>query len=181
MFKQIAYGEIGSMGLNKIFTVDEDFYKILSKPPILCVHKESFEHSNAYIFGKLHDLKEYKFIGEHYNNAATTAMIDATNIDEKELSIINDLFRDISVPYDRPAVLKLQKHIPRLIFIGSTFGGDTGAAYFVHINSQTHKIDGLIIDAFCLFNNNFSPNKVKFTKVTLNKTDKKNYSGRLKV
>jgi hypothetical protein len=147
---KIAFGEFGSIGTD-IFTADEKLYKLLRDPPASIRSK----YANAYIFGTMYDIKDYKLIGEHNNNAAQTMMVDVTDIKPPELAEINNREKYLKCydKYDidsRKALEQLRKIISnRIIFSGVTIAGDVGAGYYMHYTKG--KPDSVLIDTFCLF------------------------------
>lgn len=171
------------------FTVNGDFYKKLQNKPILCEDTKGFR--NAYIFGKQRPLSSYKSIGGHGNDAASTSLIDVTGLTFQEIKMLSD-YNKILKCYmknkkllsldNRDSLEKLRKTISnRILFMGSTYGGDIGADYFAHFDSD-HQMDGLIIDVFCLFTDSslkYVPRKINVTEKKLSKEDSENFSKKI--
>jgi hypothetical protein len=138
------------------FKVTDELYEVLKKRP----KYKLGDHGNAYIFGKTYPLNEYVLLGEHGNDGAQTGLVDITEATQKELDSItaDENWHNIYEPYDyiwdnRDALKLARKKISeRILFVGQTIGGDVGAALFGHYDKKK-RLDGLIIDIYCLFEN----------------------------
>jgi hypothetical protein len=169
------------------FIVNENFYKQLQSKPILCENTKGSR--NAYIFGKLYPLSTYKRIGGHGNDGASTSLIDVTKLTFQEKKMLSD-YKKILKCYshnnkivnnldNRESLEKLQKTVSnRILFMGSTYGGDVGADYFAHFDIS-RQMDSLIIDTYCLFTDStlkFMPIKVKLIEKKISIADSKDFN-----
>lgn len=156
---KIAVGEVSSSIIMSPYSlqlkVTPAFLKVLRKKPKY-ISRRGSGHDNAYIFGPLyHD--GYYLAGEHGNDVAQTGILDLQQITDDEIATITDYKKWVKIfipkgsgsirPWDeRPLLKQARKTIsPRIIFVGTTHGGDVGADVYVHFNRKK-EIDGLIID-----------------------------------
>lgn len=152
---KIAIGEVSSSIIDSGFSVQlkimPSFLEVLRKKPKYITNNQS----NAYIFGHMHT-SGYYIAGSHGNDVAQTGILDMQKITKDELTSIQDYNKwlKIFMPSkkefhdwaERPLLKQVQKDIsPRIIFVGTTVGGDVGANVLVHLNNKK-EIDGLIID-----------------------------------
>lgn len=167
----IAVGEVSSpivLGGIRLKVTDK-FLEVLKKKPKYISKGGS---KNAYVFGSMPTAEsKYYFMGYHGNDAAQTGILDLSGLSVKDLtqkpkqyrvyysdeltSIFEyDKWLKIYMPSkkvfhdweDRKLLPKVQREISnRVLFVGTTHGGDVGANVYVHINNKK-EIDGLIID-----------------------------------
>jgi hypothetical protein len=151
------------------YKITEDFYKVLLKKPKY-VRKKGVD-GNAYIFGPVYNKKLYTKIGSHGNDGAQTGIIEITNITEDDIEDIqgdnkeysrskhSDKWSDIFFPekgifhdWDERSLLPIvRKEISeRILFVGTTDGGDVGADVYAHFNTKG-EIDSLIIDNYMVY------------------------------
>lgn len=142
-----------------IFEVDINMYLKLTKRPKIYRRVETA--SNAYIFGKKYQLDTYKQISSFGNDIAQIGMIDITNFTKDEYN--NIIYRDEKYGYkinthhnndwENEQLLFEWRSIvtPRILFIGSTDGGDVGAYIYAHYTNK--KIDSIILDNRYFFTN----------------------------
>ena len=142
-----------------IFRVNDRLLKAIKSRPVRHSGKLS---GNAYVFGTLHPLDEYKFIGEHGNDSASTGFIDLTELREEGESraSLHRLFeagkRAVKKAYpkadfdDRRKLAVLRKTFPWILWVGETQGGDEGAALYGHYDAKG-ELDSLIVDIYYFF------------------------------
>ncbi len=164
----ITIGEIYTTLLGSIFSISlkitEEFYQVLLKKPKYIRTRSDI--GNAYIFGHEYPINTYKYIGKHNNDGAQTGIVDITNITQSDYdNIVNpedDLWMKIFNPVknkfynwdERKLLPKIREDISnRILFVGSTDGGDVGAAVFAHFNKKG-EVDGLIIDNNIFYHGN---------------------------
>ena len=116
--------------------------------------------SNAYVFGKRYPLKEYEYLGNHYNDGAQTSLINITGASKKELKHIvddfdkwTDIYKKYKFKWDNiNAIHEVQDEIsPRILFVGESVGGDVGMEIYAHYHHG--KIDSIILDNNYFFKN----------------------------
>ncbi len=133
------------------FKVTDNFYKILQNPP----KKYISNTTNAYVFGKKYNKKEYKYLGYHGNDIAQTGLINLDIFKKKTTKTdLHNLDTNTFYPdynwNNRIHLKNLQKIYPYVLFVGETVGGDVGASLYVHYN-KSGDIDSLIIDNLHIF------------------------------
>lgn len=140
------------------FAVSDKFYPALLRAPrSLHTRRSTFDIGNAYIFGKRFPLDSYKLVGSCGNDGGQIGFIDLDEFDTKVASSVSDVVLEEygmnkvgrlgikATPWEnRPALRRVRKIIPHILFMGDTDGGDVGADLYAHWTAG--KIDGLIID-----------------------------------
>ena len=166
----IGFDGLGGLGGNfkkgKVFSdffggdipkINATMYKKMTKPP------KSFRDnisSNAYTFGKIYGKKSYKKVSGFMNDIAQVGIVDVTGITEQEYADITkrlekygpSLEKKSDYNWDDPKLLDdYRKFVtPRILFIGSTDGGDVGADIYAHFD-KADNIDSIVIDNDYLF------------------------------
>ena len=106
-------------------------------------------HSNAYVFGPLFKLNEYKKVASHGNDGAQTGLIDndlAKRFKDLDYQSEDPFFIVEDFEFDDPFYRQtIRDYYPQIIWTGETQGGDIGADVFAHYD-QLGEIDGLIVD-----------------------------------
>lgn len=176
----IAVGEVSSpiilSGLGGVqLKVTDNFLEVLKKKPKYI----SKTGGNAYVFGLMPTTEsKYYFAGHHGNDGAQTGILNLSGLTRKDMtqkpkqyrtyysdemtSIFNyDKWLKIYMPSkkvfhdweNRQLLPKVHHEISdRIIFVGTTHGGDVGANVYVHLNNKK-EIDSLIIDNGIYFSN----------------------------
>lgn len=171
--KTIAVGEVSSPivlgGLGGVqLKVNSSFYEVLKKKPKYI----SKAGGNAYIFGDMPSVETgYHFVGYHGNDVAQTGILDLSGLSAKDMTQKPKQHRvyyseDLTNIFDynkwlkiympskkvfhdwdeRKLLNKVQADISsRVLFVGTTHGGDVGANVYVHLNAKK-EIDSLVID-----------------------------------
>lgn len=169
----IAVGEVSSPiilgGLGGIqLKVTNKFLEVLKKKPKYVLKAGG----NAYVFGSTPTAEsKYYYMGYHGNDVAQTGVLNLSGLTRKDMtqkpkqygtyysdeltSIFDyDKWLKIYMPgkkifhdwEDRKLLPKVQREISnRVLFVGTTHGGDVGANVYVHLNNKK-EIDSLIID-----------------------------------
>jgi len=149
--KQVGSKEFHFLVGRKIFKVNSQFYKVLTRKPKISKCRGM---GNAYIFGKRYPLGEYKKIGSHGNDGAQTGFVDLEKWLNNQTKSDHDIWSKSYKPKwdwdDRVALKKVQQVYPEMIFVGQTVGGDVGADLYAHYDRKK-EIDSLIIENYCLF------------------------------
>jgi hypothetical protein len=134
------------------FQVTDEFYKVLLKKP-KAYKSYGSNVSNAYIFGKKYDLKDYKKIRTHGNDAAQTGLIDKKLWKDGAYNeVVAELNKKFAYTYDSAQNVRQVRKLTNggVIFQGETIGGDIGADLYAHYNASKN-IDSLIIDNFYFY------------------------------
>ncbi|ANB50256.1 hypothetical protein [Powai lake megavirus] len=129
-------------------TVNDEMYKLLVKNNCTQYISEDYCH-NAYVFGKLYPLHYYKYVTDHYNDAAQTGFIDLDLVKSGVWFKKDKKGKKLDWPeiYDwddnnlRKTMRKINKAI---VWFGTTYGGDVGAS--LHIHKTKGEIDSIIVD-----------------------------------
>lgn len=154
-YHTILIGELMTDNDYVTLKVSDKFLKTIKKAPKKIIKRPD----NAYIFGKKYKLSDYKKIGDHSNDMASTGIL-LYDINQQKMNEIknSDLWNEIyhidkkykkSLNWDdRKALKKIQAQLSdKILFVGETIGGDVGADVYVH---RTNKcIDSIIIDTGC--------------------------------
>jgi hypothetical protein len=127
--------------------VTDDMYKKIIKGGKL--REDERQWYNAYVFGKLHSLGSYKFIGDHGNDVAQTGFVDKDIIDRDGYNA--DIFDSDWFDQSDATRKMIHKQQPSVLWYGETYGGDVGASLYGHKDSDGN-YDSLIVD-----NNLFFP------------------------
>uniref|UniRef100_A0A6G6ABL2 Uncharacterized protein n=1 Tax=Borely moumouvirus TaxID=2712067 RepID=A0A6G6ABL2_9VIRU len=129
-------------------SVNNEMYKLLIKNNYTDYISEDYCH-NAYVFGKLYPLHYYKYVKDHYNDAAQTGFIDLDLVksgvwfkkDKKGKKFDWPEICDWDDDNLRKTMRKINKAI---IWFGTTHGGDVGASLYIH--KTKGEIDSIIVD-----------------------------------
>jgi hypothetical protein len=141
--------------MQRPFTVTQAFYNVIRKQPPLMKRPPHQHRShgsvNAYVFGPMFPLSEYKLIRSHWNDAAQTGLVDARTYTDADANLLADIQTKLDeYDYDNPTLQKeVKARIPSLLWLGVTDGGDAGAKLYAHYAAD--HIDGLIVDNEYLF------------------------------
>ncbi len=136
------------------FSVSDAMYPSLLRAPKAYHSRRGAPVGNAYLFGPRYPLDEYLHVGYHGNDAAQTGFIDLAQYDDAVHGAqIDAVLRDEYKPKfgwaDRPALRRLRRRLPHIVWLGETTGGDVGADLWVHSRTGNIKkggIDSIIVD-----------------------------------
>lgn len=144
---------LGAMTGSYGFKVSDQAYNLLLQFPKTYENQE--ECTNAYLFGPLYPLKEYKCIGEHHNDGGMTGFIDYDLLQKARVNKLNEdrltdevckiITAEGADENLEQTVKKIRDLYPMILFQGPTVGGDVGAKLYIHMDDTRH-IDSLIID-----------------------------------
>ena len=125
------------------FNVNQRMYNlILIGPKIIYQDNEEV----GYVFGHLYGKEQYEIIGSHGNDVAQTGIFDLDLYNpQKDYEKIIKRYYGLDDDWnDRTILGKIRREIPELLWLGYTFGGDVGAAYYGHYNIQD-EMDSLVV------------------------------------
>lgn len=107
-------------------------------------------YDNAYVYGKLYK-KDLIYVGAHYNDVASTGAYDVTDGIKFDGANIHKFSVDFFKKprkwdwFDKDFLKIVKTFYPEVLFLGETFGGDVGAAVYVHVDKD-NEIDSIMID-----------------------------------
>jgi hypothetical protein len=128
------------------FAVVDSFYSALLRAPKR-YRPGKRRRGNAYLFGPLHRLESYEYLGSHGNDGSQTGFIDLDLFEPGHdvRGVIREVYRAKRYDWnDRVALRQVRAAVPCVLFIGETVGGDVGAQ--LHAHYTRGQIDSLIID-----------------------------------
>lgn len=99
--------------------------------------------TNAYLFGR--QFREgYEWAGRHRNDVAGTGIVDISHMTKGQAkAIAAHKVWDATAP---KRVSQVQREVSsRILFLGTTIGGDVGADVWVHRDARGH-VDSLVIN-----------------------------------
>lgn len=129
-------------------------YNLLKQEPTYYTNLDHYRgrkcEGNAYVFGPLYDLTEYRKIGEHDSHGSMTGFIDydVWKQSRRDLSKLDDVWtQDI---YSDQLYHPFSSLVPEVLFMGHIIGGDIGVTLYGHRDIHGD-FDSLIIENNCLF------------------------------
>nr|URM62483.1 hypothetical protein [Mimivirus sp.] len=148
LFCEPCYFNPKSKKFEDHIAVNNEMYKLLVKNNCTQYISEDYCH-NAYVFGKLYPLHYYKYVTDHYNDAAQTGFIDLDLVKSgvwfKKDKQGNRLDWPDVCDWDDDDLRKTMRKINKaIVWFGTTHGGDVGAS--LHIHKTKSEIDSIIVD-----------------------------------
>lgn len=137
----IHFNELPSQNPDEnIFHVNDDMYLILKSNPVC------YGEDEAYVFGHLYPLDEYKEILWHGNDHASTGFLDLTLFQQLRPDHYNDDQYDeiVECTSENDYLAWIRMHYPEILWLGTT-PGDTGATLYAHYDNFGD-INGLIVE-----------------------------------